>query len=121
MAPKTKIYIAGKVTGLHYPDVKQKFRAAENLLASQGYQVINPIQFIHPNTSWEDAMKECMDQLHSCQAIYMLSDWLDSKGARLEYSRAIELNQMVLYQTVQHGSPTDLSFQSKYKQWQSEQ
>lgn len=98
MTRKKKIYIAGKVTGLNYSDVKQKFRATENQLFSEGYQVVNPIELCNEESTWEDAMKICIEALADCDEIFMLNDWKDSRGATLEHKRAIELDIPIHYQ-----------------------
>ena len=81
-----KIYIAGKFTG--NPNYKEQFAAAEKKLKAEGHQVINP--------TWKpEALpyKQYIDmglmELQQCDVIYLLSDWKDSKGARMEYIYAL--------------------------------
>ncbi len=98
MNRKKKIYIAGKVTGLPYGDVKQKFRAAENQLHEQGYQVVNPTE-LYQGTDWDGVMNVCLNALADCDAIYMLTDWANSRIATLEHTKALELRIPIHFQT----------------------
>lgn len=104
MTIKRKIYIAGKVTGLPRQEVMAKFRAAENKLSGEGWQVINPTLLISEDASWEDAMKVCFAALAECQAIYMLVDWRDSRGAVLEHSKACEMGMKIFYQNLKDNT-----------------
>lgn len=120
MPRKKKIYIAGKVTGLPRQETMTKFRTAENQLAQEYWQVINPTLLINEDEDWDSAMKTCLEAVADCDAIYMLSDWQDSRGATLEHTKAKELNLQVLYQSVDKGYPTNASLQNKYNEWKKE-
>lgn len=89
---KTKIYIAGKVTGEPKHLCTLKFATAQKELEKQGYEVVNPIEVVGDfNADWETAMRKCIKALMDCDAIYMLPDWHDSKGSKIEHSLAIDL------------------------------
>lgn len=96
---KQKIYIAGKVTGLDPESVNKKFFEQEILLAQQGYDVINPIRLVESsglqNDTWENIMRHCLAALVFCDAIYLLPDWHDSRGARVELSTALALQMEI--------------------------
>jgi len=98
MQRKKKIYIAGKVTGCKYTELTFKFGEAEQLWKSKGYEPIVPINLIDQDTPWNDAMKVCFEQIANCDAVYMLNDWQDSTGAKLEHTKALELGIEVIYQ-----------------------
>lgn len=90
---KTKIYIAGKVTGEPKHSCALKFATAQKELEKQGYEVVNPIEVVGDfNADWKTAMRKCIKALMDCDAIYMLPDWHDSKGAKIEHSLAIDLS-----------------------------
>lgn len=93
-----KIYIAGKIAGCNLYDAEAKFADAEQMLRGLGYNPINPMAKVsqQENYSWADYMKEDIPLLLSCEAIYLLPDWQDSKGARLECHIASELEMDVL-------------------------
>ena len=92
-----KIYIAGKVTGLSTFDLSQKFNSVEQTLTEQGYKVYNPIKIVLEGTDWEPAMRKCISALIECDEIFMLHDWKQSKGARLEHDIAQKLKLRIIY------------------------
>jgi hypothetical protein len=96
-----RIYIAGKFTGLQYDSVKQKFKDTEIMLKNKGYFVINPVRlttmFLHK--SWKFNMIICiLFLILFCDKIYIQKDWLDSKGAKLEYIIALELGYEIIFE-----------------------
>lgn len=83
---KTKIYIAGKVTGEPKHSCALKFATAKKELEKRGFEVINPIEVVGDfNADWQTAMRKCIIALMDCQGIYFLPDWQESTGATLEY------------------------------------
>jgi hypothetical protein len=95
-----KIYISGKISGLDPKVAKKKFDDAEIYLKSTGFEVINPMNFGEgdPNKTWKDYMIEDINMLFDCDGIYMLDNWGNSKGARVERAIAIELCLQITYQ-----------------------
>ncbi|MCR4964822.1 MAG: DUF4406 domain-containing protein [Bacteroidales bacterium] len=91
-----KVYIAGKVTGEKYQTVFIKFMAAENRLKMDGHEVVNPIRFCASEWPWADCMRRCIARLMECDAIYLLNDWKQSKGARLEKYLADQLGLTIM-------------------------
>lgn len=76
------IYIAGKMAGL--PDHgRRHFREAEKRLREAGYIVLNPAT-LPDGMSSDKYMPICLAMLNAADAVYMLSGWRDSPGARLE-------------------------------------
>lgn len=95
---KKKIYIAGKVTGLDIDEVTKKFNYKEYELTAKGYEVVNPMRLNHDhNKEWESYMKVCLAELIKCDAIYLMPDWKESKGAKLEKRIAYELKLDIIY------------------------
>lgn len=99
-----KIYIAGKISGLNYSDAFAKFFNATKLLRGLGHEPINPMEVNgldgdgkqHP---WAEYMRRDIPVLLSCDAIYLLPDWTDSQGAKLEKHIADELGMLVIYES----------------------
>lgn len=90
-----KIYISGKITG--DDDYREKFCEAENRLRELGYEVFNPAIF--PNIfTWDEFMDIDLKILSHCDAIYLLDDWRESKGAVIEISEAEKLGIPVVHE-----------------------
>ena len=82
------------------PDASDKFYMAQTILESKGYKVLNPLKFnkITPRKKWRDYISNDLSKLPYCDAIYMLEDWGQSRGARVEYATAKELGLKVFFQ-----------------------
>ena len=94
-----KVYISGKITGYDIDVAKSKFNESEELLRLKGFTPVNPFKLseTHPDKTWKDYMIDDIRGLFDCDAIYMNSDWGQSKGARIEYQIAKELNLKVMF------------------------
>lgn len=85
-----KIYIAGKITGLD--DFKKNFKKAEEMLVKKGYAVMNPA-VLNTGFEHEEYMHVCYAMIDTCDTVYFLTNWKDSKGAKMEmqYAKTKEL------------------------------
>lgn len=94
-----RIYISGKITGLELEEAKQNFHNVEQRLYELGYVPINPMKVCEYNPLWEwhHYMVEDIRELFNCEAIVMLHNWRDSKGARIEHSIAMEIGLKIYY------------------------
>ena len=84
---------------------KEEFLSAQNELQKQNWEVITPFdvteQPICPAVNlpmYKELLAKDITALVSCDAIYMLSKWEDSKGAKIEKYVAEELGLKVFYQ-----------------------
>lgn len=94
-----KIYIAGKVTGLPYKEVKSKFAWAEGQVRRLGFTPVNPINNELPfDSPWSEHMAQDIKLLLECEAIYLQTDWENSRGARIEQYIAKETGMVIIYQ-----------------------
>ena len=104
-----KIYIAGKVTGLDRLEVLQKFTKASDELKKQGYHPFVPCVLPdYEDVPHEDYLHVCYAMIDICDAIYLLSDWQQSKGARMELQYAADWKKKILYQdsaTIEQNYP----------------
>jgi len=94
-----KLYISGKITGCE--DYLIKFINAEKYLHDMGYSVINPakVNFMLPlDTTYDEYMRMSFTMLDMAEGIYLLKDWQDSNGARLEKERAENIGLPVYYE-----------------------
>lgn len=88
-----KVYIAGKVTGEPKHSCALKFATAQKELEKRGHEVVNPIEVVgNFNANWFHAMRLCIREMLTCDAIYMLPDWHECKAAKIEHSLAIDLS-----------------------------
>ena len=80
---RVRAYISGKITG--EPRAKELFQRAEVILYVFGFEPVNPLNNGLPSTAtWEEHMKADLEKLKTCQMIFLLPNWTDSKGAQIE-------------------------------------
>lgn len=94
-----KIYISGRISS--DPDFKEKFKEYANYIDNlyPQYYTINPAEVVLPTLcDWEDYMCICLHLLKQCDAIFMLPDWKESKGACVEHETAIKMNIPIFYE-----------------------
>ena len=94
MATKPKIYLAGKITGLHVRDYTESFNYWKKFFTKKGYKVVSPIDLPHNHPpDWKEFMKEYIKAMVDCDCLFAMNNWLDSKGARLEVeiARGLEI------------------------------
>jgi len=95
---KTKIYIAGKVTGEEKLKCIAKFDTAKKEVEALGFEAINPLEVVGTwEIEWQPAMKLCIKALMDCDAIYHLPCVKFSKGAQIELQIARSLGIPTLY------------------------
>ena len=95
---RTKVYIAGPVTGR--TDYEEKFAAAEQMLLDMGYDPYNPVKAgLVEGWEYRNYINRGLDMLMLADEIYMLPDWESSPGARLERMYAEICGLKVTYGT----------------------
>lgn len=95
-----KIYICGKITDMVWGTARAKFKQVEEMLKDRGYAVVNPIELCSPETDWQRCMRKDIRELVTCDAIYVMDNWQDSKGARIEVAVAKELNLEFIFENI---------------------
>ena len=85
-----KVFISGPITGYENNN-RAKFYEAERILRGLGFDVFNPV-WMDFTDSWthEEIMAVDLAALATCDAIYQLDGWEDSKGALEEFYFAIK-------------------------------
>lgn len=84
-----RIYISGKISGLPIKEVISKFQAACDKLRRFGLEPMNPLNNGLPlDADWADQMGKDISILLRCDAIYLLPDYSDSDGAKIELAVA---------------------------------
>lgn len=98
-----KIYISGKMRGLPEDESRRLFKAAENYLVELGHDVINPWDSEDDKKRqckvWADFILYDLQILKTCDAIFMLSNWQDSDGAKCEHAFASGRHMKIIYDT----------------------
>lgn len=98
-----KVYISGQITGLDYKVASEHFNAVADKLREAGHEAVNPIDICPApagdctDWSWEQCMVKDIEALLSCNAIFMLGNWRDSRGARIEHYISSETNKKIYY------------------------
>lgn len=94
-----KVYISGPVTGTE--DYLRRFRKAEEELTAAGHTVINPAKVnsnMPEGTTHEEYMAMSFTMLEMCNAIYLLNGWKLSKGATMEFDRAVDRKMNITFE-----------------------
>lgn len=89
------IYIAGKMSGLK-DFGRDLFNTAEQYLTDKGHIVLNPAK-LPIGLNNESYMPIGFEMIRASDAIYMLNNYNDSIGARLELDFALYQNKKVLF------------------------
>lgn len=94
-----RIYISGQITGLDIKVAEDYFNTVEKQIAAAGHIPVNPMTLVpyHPDHTWHHYMAEDIKALLYCDAILMLDNWTNSKGAKIEHGIAVGLGIHVYY------------------------
>lgn len=105
------IYISGAMSGLDPKEVTKRFKEAEGLLESIGLHPVSPLCVYErfsqikqdlpdtpDETIWDMAMIEAIQLLLPCDGIFMLKNWTESRGARIERKISVEKGKIILYE-----------------------
>lgn len=92
-----KIYISGKITDTDIEHTREKFQAACQYLIAMGQTPVSPLENGLPiDSPWEQHMLRDIELLMGCGGIFLLPDWKESRGARIEHAIAKELGLLIL-------------------------
>lgn len=89
-----KVYIAGKIT--NNPNYKKQFAAAEHIAESRGHVAINP-SVLPEGMKAAEYMAICLPMLLMADRVWMLPNWKDSGGARVEHELAQYVGKDIRY------------------------
>lgn len=96
-----KIYISGKITGLPLQEVKERFASAQALLEEIGFETVNPLEKGLPESAtWKQHMVKDIELLLQCDAIYLMENWVDSLGAKIEHDIAKRMDLYFLHESM---------------------
>ena len=98
-----KIYISGAVTDVehyaeHFADAEQRLKRCST--SDFKVNVLNPIHILSElpdsETTWSEYMDVSMALLKTCDAIYLLDGWENSRGANREAGYAMGKGMKIL-------------------------
>jgi len=94
-----RIHISGQITGLEIKTAETYFEMVEQELTKAGHIALNPMKLVpyHPDHTWHHYMAEDLKALLYCDAIFMLENWTNSKGAKIEHDVAKGLGLPIYY------------------------
>lgn len=113
---KKKVYISGKIGEEVLSEAtRMKFADAEAYLRGLNLDVFNPttsglgtladqLAKERGTDFYTEIMKLDIEQLHGCEAIYMLRDWQDSPGAIREHAEALRLGICIFYDSIERST-----------------
>lgn len=99
------VYVSGKYTGKDADEVRENITNARTtaiLVWEAGFCCICP----HTNTiffekdclcTYDDYMAGDLELVNRCDALLMLDNWLDSKGAKIEHEHAKKEGKLIFY------------------------
>ena len=100
MKKKRKCYNSGKISGLPFLVAYNNFLEADKQIYDLGYEPVNPInkQWLKPSAPWLLHMIVDVWHLMWCKAVYFQNNWVDSRGAKIEFYVALYLNKEMIMQ-----------------------
>lgn len=84
-----RLYVAGRISGLVYEDALRAFAEAAAEIERCGHVAVNPMKENGLDGDgkpheWVEYMERDIPLLLSCDGIYLLPNWKESNGARIE-------------------------------------
>ena len=99
MNKQQKIQILGKISGMPYSYAKGLFDDAECWLQLRyiNGKIINPTKLCNKNMLWFTCMFKCLYSIIFCaNSVYLLDNWKQSRGAKIELFIALLFNKKIL-------------------------
>ena len=112
MEKKTRVYIAGKISGTD--DFTERFRKTEEEFIKIGCEVLNPAKLpsIMPeSTTHDEYLTLCYCMIEMSDIVYFLKDWKKSVGATMEYKYCVRHGKRCIFE--KENSEIDLFGQDK--------
>ena len=91
-----RLYVIGPVTGRENLN-RKVFEDAKEKLWDAGYDVLIPHDVVPPDASHEQAMRLSIKTMLGCDGVAALTDWDESRGAKLEREVAIACGLEIHY------------------------
>lgn len=103
-----RIYISGAISDIDYAEAFKNFETAENHIWDAGHDPVNPMKSAGEaeGKTWAAYMAEDVILLDACNGIFMMNNWRESKGARIEHFIAETLGKQIFYEESPLNMPT---------------
>ncbi|MBQ9637449.1 MAG: DUF4406 domain-containing protein [Prevotella sp.] len=96
------IYLSGPISGHDLETRRLDFAAIQQTLEALGHTVFNPMRNGLPaEASTHRHMHADITALLQCDAIFMMTGWLHSKGCKLEFDVATAIGLSVYFEEAQ--------------------
>lgn len=91
-----KAFISGAISN-RLENYKTFFNEAERRFKDIYVESYNP-SIIDINTPWEEAMEETISQLKRCEFMYVLKNWENSQGVKIEIEQAKKMKMPIFFE-----------------------
>lgn len=91
-----RVYIAGPITS-RLDTYKLHFASAKAKLEKQGHLVMSP-HVLPLGFDWGDYLEISIEMMTSCDAVYVLKGWEESRGTKLEIELAKKYKMEIIYE-----------------------
>lgn len=91
-----KVFLSGAISD-RLDTYKEYFDKAEEYFKEIWIEAYNPAN-IDINTPWEVAMEETLSQMEMCEFMYVLKNWENSKGVKIEIEQAKKMNMPIFFE-----------------------
>ena len=97
---RKKCYNSGKISGLPYLTAYNNFLAADKMIEAKGLDPVNPMKerWLRPSAPWILHMIVDVWKMLWCSTVYFQKNWQDSRGAKIEFYIALNLNKKMIMQ-----------------------
>lgn len=94
-----KIYLSGKISGTDLKETSEKFKTYQKHFEKLEHEVVNPFELTTDLTlDWCTYMKTDIKAMLDCDTIFVMNDYIDSIGAKLEFHIAVMLGYPIIRQ-----------------------
>lgn len=100
MQSKRKVYLSAPISGRDLEKVRKKFKSAQIMFETAGYEVVNPMENGLPQDSTTNQhMKRDVQLLTECNAIFMMDKWTHSQGCYTEFMVATAIGLEMIFES----------------------
>jgi hypothetical protein len=85
-----KIQLIGAYTKIGHAIAEPIFKRIQTALELRGYEVHNPCEIVPEGTVWNKAMDITLENIPKMEAVYVINNWVFSRGSQLEIVKAVE-------------------------------